>query len=111
MMWVDYPPNGLAPGYYPVEPVQQGEVVGSSGGRTRGQGNRFSQPAAPKDPNRNRIAELKDVAYVNIVSSAADKMTIGKDVVRYVNAVDVTGRRPSTRSLSTHSLQTPILCP
>lgn len=88
LIWVDYPSNRLALGYYPVEPVQQGEVVGSSGRRTSGQGTRFSQAAAPKDANPNRITKIKDVAYVDIMSSAANKMTIGNDEVHYVNAVE-----------------------
>ena len=39
---------------------------------------------------------VKEVAYINVVSSAAENMSIDKDVVRYVNAVadaNVAGRR------------------
>ena len=42
------------------------------------------------------ITVVKEVAYINVVSSAAKKMFTVKDVVRYVNAVEdayVTGRR------------------
>ena len=92
MMWVDYPPNGLAPGYYPVEPLPQGD------NRIRTPSNRFqaNNSSGNKDPaTTSRITELKEVAYVNIVSSVAERMSIDEDVVRYVNAVEdvfVTGR-------------------
>ena len=42
------------------------------------------------------ITVVKEVAYINVVSSAAEKIFTVKDVVRYVNAVEdayVTGRR------------------
>ena len=100
MIWVDYPPNGLAPGYYPVEPLPQGE------NRIRTPSNRFqaNNSSGNKDPaTTSRITELKEVAYVDIVSSAAERMSIDEDVVRYVNAVEdvfVTGcgRRADTNA-------------
>ena len=93
MIWVDYPPNGLAPGYYPVEPLPQGE------NRHRTPPNRFQANSSKEQvepASAGRITELKEVTYVDIVSSAAEDMSIGQDVVRYVNAVEdafVTGRR------------------
>ena len=78
MIWVDYPPNGLKPGYYPVEPSSQRAIPVHK--------NLINEPA--KESSAGRITELKDVAYVDIVSSAADNMKIGRDVVRYVNAVE-----------------------
>ena len=92
MIWVDYPPNGLAPGYYPVEPLPQGE------NRHRTPVHRFQANSSneKKEPaSAGRITELKEVTYVDIVSSASEGMSIGRDVVQYVNAVEdafVTGR-------------------
>ena len=91
MTWVDYPLNGLAPGYYPVETTSPGV-----NNRPRPQNNRYAVNKKESQTSAGRITELKEVAYVDIVSSAAGKMTIGKDVVRYVNAVEdvyVAGRR------------------
>ena len=90
MIWVDYPPRGLAPGYYPVV-----ENANDSGTRQKNQsqGNRTQ---VSQDTSTGRITEVKEVAYIDVVSSAAEKMSIDKDVVRYVNAVEdayVTGRR------------------
>ena len=93
MMWVDHPPNRLAPGYYPVEPLPQGE------NRIRTSSNRFqaNNSSGNKEPaTTSRITELKEVAHVDIVSSAAERMSFDEDVVRYVNAVEdvfVTGCR------------------
>ena len=93
MIWVDYPPKGLAPGYYPIEPLPQGE------NRHRTPPNRFQANNAKENvepASAGKITELKEVTYVDIVSSAAENMSIGRDVVRYVNAVEdvfVTGRR------------------
>ena len=75
MMWVDCPPNGLPPGYYPIEGAPQNDT-----------GSR--QKAASKEHAPGRITEVRDVAYIDIVSSAAENMTIGKDVVKYVNAFE-----------------------
>ena len=91
MIWVDYPPKGLAPGYYPV-------VENASASRRGGQQNKA--PAA-NDGNVGRITEVQEVTYVDVVSSAAEKMAIGKAVVKYVNAVEdayVTGRRRRNES-------------
>ena len=88
MIWVDYPPKGLAPGYYPVV-----ENTDNTGARQRVTGNRAW---ANSDNTAGRITEVKEVTYIDIVSSAAEKMAIGKDLVKYVNAVEdayVTGRR------------------
>ena len=91
MIWVDYPPKGLPPGYYPV-------VENASGNRRGGLQNK---PPAASEGNTGRITEVQEVTYVDVVSSAAEKMAIGKAVVKYVNAVEdayVTGRRRRNES-------------
>ena len=48
------------------------------------------------DNTAGRITEVKEVTYIDVVSSAAEKMAIGQDVVKYVNAVEdayMTARR------------------
>ena len=88
MIWVDYPPKGLAPGYFPVV-----ENTDNTGARQRITGNRAQ---ANSDNTAGRISEVKEVTYINIVSSEVEQMAIGKDVVKCVNAVEdayVTGRR------------------
>ena len=58
MIWVDYPPNRLAPGYYPVEPLPQGE------NRHRTPHNRFQANSSNenKEPaSAGRVTEIKEV--------------------------------------------------
>ena len=93
MIWVDYPPNRLALGYYPLEPLPQGE------NRHRTPHNRFqadSNNENQEPASAGGVRELKEVTDVDIASSAAESMLIGRDVVQYVNAVEdafVTGHR------------------
>ena len=72
MNWEDYPPERLPPGYYPV-------VKNASGNRRGGQQNK---PPAASEGNTSRITEVQEVTYVDVVSSAAEKMGIGKAVVK-----------------------------
>ena len=88
MVWVDCPPNGLAAGYYPVAtepaarcPERIGDSSGNSGAR------RPTKNAAPIRDS-GRVTELNNTAAVDLVSSAARWLTIGREVVRYVNAVE-----------------------
>ena len=84
MVWVDNPPNGLAPGYFSVDmgntPRREGTPAENAN-----RGNRSQQDTSRNSP---RITELNNTTSVDLVSSAARKMTIGTDVVRYVNAVE-----------------------
>ena len=87
MIWVDSPLHGLPAGYYPVGPAND------AGTRRHCQATGVQ---ATMDNSSGRITEVNDVASIDIVSSAAGKMAIGKDVVRYVNAIEdayMAGRR------------------
>ena len=91
MIWVDYPPKELPPGYYPV-------VENASGNRRGGLRNK---PPTTSEGNTARITEVQEVTFVDVFSSAAEKMAIGKGVVKFVNAVEdacMTGRRRRNES-------------
>ena len=85
MVWVENPPNGLAPGYYPVEGGGGGKKE-SVNHENANKGGRKSDSGPARESGR--ITELSNTASVDLVSSAARKMTIRTDVVRYVNAVE-----------------------
>ena len=76
-----------------MEPLPQGE------NRHRTPHNRFQAKSSNenKEPaSAGRVKGLKEVTYVDIVSLAAENMSIGRDVVQYVKAVEdafATGRR------------------
>ena len=92
MVWVENPPNGLAPGYYPVDVNTDRRERATDESAARN--NRKQLTGDPRDSGR--ITELNNTASVDLVSSAARKMTIGTDVIKYVNAVEeayVGGRR------------------
>ena len=88
MVWVDRPPNGLVAEYYPVatEPAARcPERIGDSSGN--GGARRPAQNAVPIHDSGS-VTELNKTAAIDLVSSAARGLTIGKEVVRYVNAVE-----------------------
>ena len=81
--WIANPPNGLPPGYYPIEdtpnvPNQAAVSTNPRGGAPAGQTNTTS-----------RITEVNDVAAVEAVSSAACATNSVRDLVRYVSCKDV----------------------
>ena len=86
MVWVDNPPNGLPVGYYPVDTgnAPRRESTPAESANKRATSRNTPVNAGPS----NRITELNNTASVDLVSSAARQMTIGADVVRYVNAVE-----------------------
>ena len=84
MVWVENPPNGLAPGYFPVDVNADRRERATDESAARN--NRKQPTADPRDSGR--ITELNNTASVDLVSSAARKMTIGTDVIKYVNAVE-----------------------
>ena len=81
--WVENTPNGLNPGYHPVDinADRREQATGESAARS----NRKQPTADHRDSGR--ITELNNTASVDFVSSAARKMTIGTDVIKYVIAV------------------------
>ena len=93
MVWVDNPPNGLPVGYYPVDTgnTPRRASTPTENANKRATSRNTLVNAGPS----NRITELNNMASVDLVSSAARKMTIGANVVRYVNAVEeaYTGER------------------
>ena len=84
IVWVENPPNGLNPGYYSVDVNADRRERATDESPTRS--NRKQPMVDPRDSGR--ITELKNMASVDLVSSAARKMTIGTDVIKYVNAVE-----------------------
>ena len=102
--WITHPPNGLPPGYYPIEdePVRQNAAMGTSRG---------SAPANQASPT-NRISEVTDVAAVEAVSSGVDyPVPAIRDLVKYVNHNDVNAveRRKLQQVLTdSHSEERPL---
>ena len=84
MVWVDSPSNGLVPGYYPVDTGSALKNETSAGGTA----NKGSRTVQTNVSTSSQITERNNTASVDLVSSAARNMTIGSDVVRYVNAVE-----------------------
>ena len=80
--WITHPPNGLPPGYYPIEdePVRQNAAMGTSQG---------SAPANQASSS-NRISEVTNVAAVEAVSTGeVHPVPAIRDLVKYVDHNDV----------------------
>lgn len=106
MVWVDSPPNGLAPGYYPVDTGNASKKETSAGGTA----NKGSRTVKANVGTASRITELSNTASVDLVSSAARNMMIGSDVVRYVNPVEeaYAGERRRRAENDTGSSEAPM---
>ena len=81
--WISHPPNGLAPGYYPIEDEPGQHQQAATGTSSRG-----SAPAGQQNSS-SRITEITDVAAVETVSPAESAKNVVRDLVKFVSNNDV----------------------